>query len=386
MIKKKHKYKIICFDFDGTLVEDCYPETGKVKKDFVKLTQTLKDKGYYIIINSGRDTIYYPEVKKVLDENGFAYDEISLKCKPTADLYIDDKSLYADTRLLENFISFHFSGSVDKYINNVCSEKLSDPLISNLQNDQNHPLRKDVRDNNFIVYLCMTGGVDSTTMWKMLEEAGTPYEMLYFKMGQEYWKGELEAIKNITGKLPKIIEMPISFNIYDYILFGRNLAVILKSAQLMKDLNLWGEIWFGNLQGESPTLGGDKSRRFFNDINHLLAVNGYDVRVVNPLIGIDKFDELEYWKNRDIEKIKLAKSCFSDTEFQCGKCQSCFRKWLAFKWIGVDISDTFTTLEFDKHITKYKNNMNKALIEKDFSHYSPERIRKTLKIIEDYES
>lgn len=376
--------KIICFDFDGTLCEDRYPDIGEPNLSMIRLMYKLHAQGYYLIINSTRRSLDYDRVKRFLKDYAVSYDQLCLSSRPVADLYIDDKGLYADPRILEALIEQRFLSQYS-YLEAMAKEQLTSDFANNIY-DVPEAGGGDKQDDRFAIGLAMTGGMDSTTMWRMLEESGTPYHMFYFNMGQPYADAELATIHDITGKDPITIILPLSFAQHKHILSGRNAIIILRMAEIMQDMGCWGEVWFGNLQGESPIVGGDKSRRFFNDLNTILAFNQVNTRIVNPLIGMDKTDEVYYWKARgELDTLKKTKTCFSAEMGQCGRCQACFLKWVAFTSAGVDCSDIFQGMDFQEHIEKYRRVMGIAYGLQDFSHYSPSRIRHTMEAIQRYD-
>jgi len=96
-----------CFDIDGTL---CYtPNNEKGKPDYVNAeplpfmvdqVNRLYDEGNYIIMQTARGKgsgIDHTELtKKQLKEWGYKYHELfPMFCKPTADIFIDDKGINA---------------------------------------------------------------------------------------------------------------------------------------------------------------------------------------------------------------------------------------------------------------------------------------------------
>lgn len=96
-----------CFDIDGTL---CYtPNNEFGKPDYVNAkpllfmveqVNRLYDEGHYIIIQTARGKrsgIDHTELtKKQLNEWGYKYHELfPMFCKPTADLFVDDKGINA---------------------------------------------------------------------------------------------------------------------------------------------------------------------------------------------------------------------------------------------------------------------------------------------------
>ncbi len=377
-----HEQPVLCFDLDGTLCDDRYPDIGAPRHEMLAFVETLHRQGYYLIINSARRSLDYDRVRAFLERHAVAYDQLCLGAKPVADLYIDDKGLLAEPRLLEMLVERRFQ---PEYLNNLASEQLTSAFARNVYDvpEAGGGLK---RDSRFMVGLAMTGGLDSTTMWNMLEEAGTPYRMVYFDMGQPYAAAELKAIRDITGRDPELYQIPLPFVQHTHMLSGRNAVILWQLAELLTQHGGWGELWFGNVQGESPVLGGDKSRRFLNDMTALFAFSRLDVRLVTPLLGLDKTDEILYWKERDMTIAKRTKSCFAAETGQCGRCQACFLKWAAFVAADVDCADVFPVMEFDTHVAKYMQVMGEALIRRDFSHYSPQRIERTLKAVKVYET
>jgi hypothetical protein len=96
---------IIAVDFDGTIVEDKYPEIGKLKPFAKWVINALRHEGYYMILWTSRSDKELLEAKDFLIKEGFTFDaynesnpENIVKYgrdtrKIFADLYIDDKNL-----------------------------------------------------------------------------------------------------------------------------------------------------------------------------------------------------------------------------------------------------------------------------------------------------
>ena len=94
-----------CFDIDGTLCDT--PNNEKGKPDYlnakphpfmVEQVNRLYDQGNYIIMQTARGKgsgIDHTELtKKQLDDWGYKYHELfPMFCKPTADVFIDDKGI-----------------------------------------------------------------------------------------------------------------------------------------------------------------------------------------------------------------------------------------------------------------------------------------------------
>lgn len=378
----KFPERIIAVDYDGTMVPDQFPDHPEVTDEMRASIARFRELGYHVLINTSRDSL---EAPKIAENTGIP--EVHTG-KPIADLYLDDKGLLPEPHLLEAFVEQYFETQLD-YLHKLTAGELTSPYATNIANVPENPEYHEVLDDKYRVYIPLTGGMDSTTLWQMGVESGVALQPIYLRCGQDYADLEEEKASELAEKAGyqlEVVDLQMPFKKFDYILLGRNAAVIYTIASLMKERGQWGEIWFGNLAGESPIHNGDKSRRFFNDTQALLSLRGFDVRVCNPLIGMDKPDEVAFWTSRDIETLVDTKSCFSTEHNQCGECQTCFRKWAAFAVHGRDVSDTFANqdvrISFQPFIDKYKSKMGKALADQNFAHYSPSRISTTLRAID----
>ena len=113
---------IIVIDFDGTIVENKYPEIGKLRKDAKKIINKLYDENHYIIINTCRAVIYESEAYNFLIKNGIKFHYINCNLphliekygqdcrKISGDIYIDDKSI----------LGIPSWKKIYKIINNIC--------------------------------------------------------------------------------------------------------------------------------------------------------------------------------------------------------------------------------------------------------------------------
>jgi hypothetical protein len=105
---------IIAVDFDGTLVENKYPEIGKPISRVVDYVQKRHEKGDTIILWTCRMGTYLDEAVKFCERNNIPIDIINDNCpkqidafesnprKISADIYLDDKALHiADIDVFE---------------------------------------------------------------------------------------------------------------------------------------------------------------------------------------------------------------------------------------------------------------------------------------------
>ena len=98
---------IIAIDFDGTIIQDKYPDIGNPYPGAIQAINELYDDGYCIIIDSCRARDKEDEMIDWLNRNGVKYCHCNENCrilirrystdcrKISADIYIDDKSLFA---------------------------------------------------------------------------------------------------------------------------------------------------------------------------------------------------------------------------------------------------------------------------------------------------
>jgi len=270
---------------------------------------------------------------------------------------------------------------LDSYLDELCGGRLTSDFARNIANVPENPAFRPGTDNRFRIYVPLTAGMDSTTLWQMALESGLPAVPVYMDFGQEVADKEIKAASELANRTKHtlvVFRHPLSFQQFSYILLARNAAAIFLLAQHTRRVGTWGEVWFGNMGDESPVLGGDKSRRFFNDIQALLGHAGYDLRVCNLLMGLDKVDEVTYWRARDLSVLRRTWSCHT-TRGDCGACQGCFRKWVAFLAHGIDIRVDFARTDlhnsFDWAIARYSKAMTSPEAP---TLYSPARIRSTL--------
>lgn len=97
---------IISIDFDGTIVNEIYPDIGQLKPNAKEVINKLHNEGHTIIINTCRVGTYQDNAEEFLFNNDIWYDWINTNCptrvqqhngqdsrKISADIYIDDKNL-----------------------------------------------------------------------------------------------------------------------------------------------------------------------------------------------------------------------------------------------------------------------------------------------------
>lgn len=102
---------VIAIDFDGTIVENAYPQIGQLKKNVIEIINKLvKENNCEIIIWTCREGKYLKDVISFLNKNTIPYHYINDNCdwakqtfnynancrKVFADIYVDDKSIFSN--------------------------------------------------------------------------------------------------------------------------------------------------------------------------------------------------------------------------------------------------------------------------------------------------
>ena len=101
---KRPRPKIYAIDFDGTIVEDDFPDIGKLKEDAKAFINKVREKGDKWILWTVRTKEHLINALRFLDDNNLLPDTVNTNVpeaieflgedsrKVYADFYIDDKS------------------------------------------------------------------------------------------------------------------------------------------------------------------------------------------------------------------------------------------------------------------------------------------------------
>ncbi len=108
----------IVVDFDGTICDFEFPEMGKPKKGVRESLEKLQKKGYKIVIHSVRTSRCWEDhkesndntqekaiedIQNYMNENKIPYDYIYTPDKPLATYYIDDRAVWFNDDLTNNW-------------------------------------------------------------------------------------------------------------------------------------------------------------------------------------------------------------------------------------------------------------------------------------------
>ena len=229
------------------------------------------------------------------------------------------------------------------------------------------------------VHVCLvSGGLDSTVLYWQLMQESKLVEPIYIHIGQPYATKEMLALNAMDIEFIPLTSRINGFrkSRWQHIIPGRNAFFIALAAEQWPDMRVW--IYMAALDGEMPAEGGDKSYRFFLQMNNLLRPLGKEVRL--PLHNKVKTD-LVKWAiaNGYREPVQQTISCFDGVSgSRCGRCQSCLRTWIAFSNCGIALPfDAPPPIGARQYVDKYRSLMAQAWRKNDGSRYSKRRILET---------
>jgi len=172
--------------------------------------------------------------------------------------------------------------------------------------------------------LLFSGGLDSVMAWHLLDHP----QAIYVKLGHKYQDRELATIERL-GISTIVIDGPQVGYLEerDGHIPHRNLLLISTVAALGYDT-----IYIGALAGEASP---DKQPRFYRALERALwASEQGPVKIVAPLQRWTKSEALRrtllaHPGARDL--LLASRSCYGESDEPCGRCQACFRRWVALK-------------------------------------------------------
>ena len=235
-----------------------------------------------------------------------------------------------------------------------------------------------------------SGGMDSTTVLLQALETGADVVTLYVDYGQKY----MEKEQAITARLRETIQHALPYTLHtwrEHVTVDRRAAahtvaaalpgawhhvlplrnhVVLQEAAILAGQG--GEVWVGYVQEETPYSGGDKSILTIIEETRLLASEG--VLLVMPIMGMTKSDLVRYAMREEwtYKLLRETVSCLGgNAQTQCGACQACFRRYVAFHAAEKAQDSNVPTHGMQAFIEKYQREIESGAME------SPRRVRDT---------
>lgn len=193
--------------------------------------------------------------------------------------------------------------------------------------------------------LCLSGGIDSVIAWYYLNQP----KAVYFNTGVPSTQKELNALNNLG--IPYIEDHSLKINSGEIYIPHRNLLFASRAST-------YNPVVF--MAGLADDMVEDKTEEAFSVMSKCLSFIGKeDVFVYSPFWRYTK-DDLVLWfmaNNGHAESIlRIASSCYSDTEHQCMECPACFRKASALFNVGIKLhfsNDALLKEYYEKAVNGY---------------------------------
>jgi 7-cyano-7-deazaguanine synthase in queuosine biosynthesis len=178
-----------------------------------------------------------------------------------------------------------------------------------------------------------SGGLDSFAMWHLL---GKP-QPVYVRYGHKYEGRELETIRRLEQADPSLSVTTLDgpqiggLEAPDGHIPHRNLLLIGTAVAALGP----SVVYLGVLRGETSR---DKSNRFLRQTSKLLSFCEGPVRVLSPSKRLTKTQLVAQFIRSfpgQVERLRVTRSCYAETELPCGQCVACFRRWVAMSNNGI---------------------------------------------------
>ena len=186
--------------------------------------------------------------------------------------------------------------------------------------------------------LMYSGGLDSLIAYYFLKwRDGKAPLCVYASLGHKYEGKEKQAMARIynMGGPAYVIDDTLNLGKWE----EPNANIPQRNMFLAMVGAYYGdEIYLVCQKGEQDI--PDRSPKFFEESSKMISLlNGKEI-VVNPVFGDYTKTEMVRWFIRegfDIDVLKESVSCYSgEGGKQCGKCSSCFRRWVSMFLNGVE--------------------------------------------------
>lgn len=123
---------IVAVDFDGTLVDDAYPEIGEPHKEIIAALIQIRRLGFKVILWTNRTLVknrdYLEEAVEFCKSQGLEFDAINENLPEAVALFGEDtRKIYADLYIDDKAANFNYLMQLYYYVSKEkpCPEKLS---------------------------------------------------------------------------------------------------------------------------------------------------------------------------------------------------------------------------------------------------------------------
>ena len=197
--------------------------------------------------------------------------------------------------------------------------------------------------------LLFSGGIDSFIAWHYL---GKP-QTVYFDLKTKYSKKEIKVVQSLIPNT--IIDDSLDFSkrergINAYVPF-RNLLLAAQAVHYSDTIIIAG-IEDDNVSDKNP-------EAFLQFSNLLTSLENRPIKILSPFWNFSKTEIVNWYlhTNHSITDLMGTISCYSEAEENyCGKCPSCFRKWVSFTLNGIFLP-YYNKALLDTYLQKAKNHV-----------------------------
>lgn len=181
--------------------------------------------------------------------------------------------------------------------------------------------------------LLSSGGMDSWLLAHEPELAGAVH--VFVDIGQKYVDKEMRAAMLLANELGATFEYVDGPDLAQY---EHSTGIIpFRNAQMLLLAGLYGEeIYFGVIADE---INSDKSPEFVAAIQETMNIShraqywthGKNYKILTPFREHTKSDLVRRYlaNGGSLDKLLTSVSCYDAGEHHCGRCASCFKRWVA---------------------------------------------------------
>ena len=217
--------------------------------------------------------------------------------------------------------------------------------------------------------LLSSGGLDSWLLAHEPELQGAIH--VFVDIGQKYTSKERTASKDLAYELGADWERVQGPNLAQY---EHSTGIIpFRNAQMLLLAGLYGEqIYFGVIADE---INSDKSPEFVAAIQATMNIShraqywthGKNYEILTPFRRYTKSDLVRRFLDNggSLDKLLTSVSCYDAGEKHCGRCASCFKRWVAL--VNATNSDKWEQWGFVQHPYTWKPQLEWRAKMEDYS-------------------
>lgn len=245
------------------------------------------------------------------------------------------------------------------------------------------------------VAVMVSGGLDSYIAYeyaltKFADEEYTEVIPVYIRYGSPYQNKEDEAVDKLFNSASnlKIINADLATEDLDNVptlekgeIYGRNLLMLFYGG-VVGDI-----IWLASLETEmNPTAVRDKHPEFMHMcsaiFSYVFKSKRFETVVETPFKDFTKSDIVDIAINDlgiTIPELMATSTCYHEEHHNCGKCSTCFKRWVAMINNGIEEEDyvdhPYTDNEYAQWVCMdMRDTVNRGI---DNPRYSDMRLRET---------